>query len=128
MRSWRVTLGRIQYHEKSQSLWGRLAAGRERLFTSHFVLDETFTLLGRTAGHAFAAERARAIYGSALLTVLRPTEETELRSLDFFVKFADQAVSFTDGVSFALMRRERIRRVFSFDAHFESAGFVLYAG
>jgi predicted nucleic acid-binding protein len=40
-------------------------------------------------------------------------------------KFADQGMSFTDCVSFAIMRRRRIRTVFTFDRHFQQAGFRL---
>ena len=36
---------------------------------------------------------------------------------------ADQEVSFTDCVSFALMREAGIRRAFSFDRHFDLLGF-----
>ena len=90
---------------------------------TNFVLDEAFTLLGRVAGHAFAAERARVIYGSPALTILRPGQEDELEALDLFEKFADQQVSYTDCISFVLMRRERIKRAFTFDGHFRMAGF-----
>lgn len=38
-------------------------------------------------------------------------------------KYADQGVSFTDCVSFVLMQKGDIRRVFSFDRHFRIAGF-----
>lgn len=44
-------------------------------------------------------------------------------ALKLFEKFADQAVSFTDCVSFALMREADIQTVFSSDSHFERAGF-----
>ena len=42
-----------------------------------------------------------------------------------FAKFADQQVSFTDCVSFVLMRRNRLERAFTFDRHFASAGFEI---
>lgn len=63
---------------------------------------------------------------SEILEVLRPTAEDELRALDLFEKYADQRVSFTDCVSFVLMRRSRIERVFSFDSHFSRAGFTIW--
>jgi predicted nucleic acid-binding protein len=43
-------------------------------------------------------------------------------------KYSDQAISFTDCVSFVLMRREGIKRAFSFDKHFRYAGFTLFGG
>jgi predicted nucleic acid-binding protein len=43
--------------------------------------------------------------------------------VDLFAKFADQRVSFTDCVSFILMRRHRLARAFTFDRHFGDAGF-----
>ena len=42
---------------------------------------------------------------------------------DLLKKYADQAVSFTDCLSFALMRRDGIRECFAFDRHFQAAGF-----
>jgi len=41
-------------------------------------------------------------------------------------KFADQGVSFTDCLSFRLMKRHRIRSVFGFDHHFTAAGFRVW--
>jgi len=90
------------------------------------VLDETLTLLGRRTSHTFAAERGRALYASRDLDILRPDGEVELAALDLFEKYADQAVSFTDCTSFVLMRRAGVKRAFSFDAHFEIAGFELW--
>ena len=46
-----------------------------------------------------------------------------MAAIDLFAKFADQGVSFTDCVSFALMRKNRIRKAFTFDQHFLFAGF-----
>ena len=90
------------------------------------MLNETFTLLARRAGYQFAAQRARRILSSGVLTILRPIEEDEYAAVDLLEKYADQAVSFTDFVSFVLMRRHGIREVFSFDSHFARAGFQLF--
>ena len=57
--------------------------------------------------------------------VLRPDADDETRAIDLFAKFADQQISFTDCVSFVLMRRNRLERAFTFDRHFADAGFDL---
>jgi predicted nucleic acid-binding protein len=112
-----------QHHRVAQTIWRRLGRTKQRLSTSNFVLDELFTLLGRRAGYGFAAERARRIYGSSRLDILRPTVDDEVAALELFERYADQHASFTDCVSFALMKRHRLRRVFTFDRHFAMAGF-----
>lgn len=87
------------------------------------MLDEALTLLGRIAGNRFAAERAHALYDSPSLRILRPDEAIEREAIVLFAKYADQGVSFTDCTSFALMQQNRIRRAFTFDEHFQRAGF-----
>lgn len=119
-------LGRDQHHQRAVEAWRRLGMEPARPATSSFVLSETFTLLGRWAGYAFAAKRARALLRSDLLRVLRPGEQDELDAVELFEKYADQQVSFTDCISFSLMRRHGIERAFTFDRHFRLAGFRLW--
>lgn len=119
-------LERDQHHDLARSAWQRLSEDRVRLRTSDFVLDELFTLLSRRSSHAFAAGRARRILTSERLEILRPDSETEIEAVELFEKHADQGVSFTDCISLVLMRRHKIRQVFSFDRHFELAGFALW--
>jgi uncharacterized protein len=114
---------RDQYHDRTTDHWQTLQTDRRRCFTSSFVLDETITLLARRTTYEFAAERARNLYGSQELSILRPDADDEEAALDLFEKYADQSVSFTDCVSFALMDRHNIRAAFSFDHHFRIAGF-----
>ena len=118
-------LSRDQHHQKAKVFWEKIRKNRESCFTSNFVLDETFTLLGRWAGYDFASQKAAIIYASKLLIILRPTRGDEMKAIDFFQKYADQNVSFTDCISIVLMRNKKIKRVFSFDSHFERAGFKL---
>jgi predicted nucleic acid-binding protein len=109
------------HHRAVMKSWKRLP-GRP-LFTSNHVVDETLTLLGRRAGYQFAADQADAIYGSQALEILYSGPEEERDAVELLRKFADQRVSFTDCVSFVLMKRRRIRTAFTLDRHFLAAGF-----
>ena len=82
--------------------------------------------MGRRAGGAFAAERARKVYASRVFTILRPVEDEEQQAIDLLAKLADRAASFTDCISFVLMRRRGLKRVFGFDRHFRDAGFETF--
>lgn len=119
-------LARDQHHRASQEAWRQLPSRPWRVHTSNFVLDETFTLLGRGTSQEFAVDRAEAILTSTGLVILRPDGDDELEAQEFFRKFGDQRVSFTACVSFALMRRYGIPRAFAFDRHFAHAGFELW--
>jgi uncharacterized protein len=112
-----------QYHTPALTTWRELEQSSTSLVTSSFVLNETFTLLGRRATYTFASERAAAIYTSKVLTIFRPALEDELAALEMFKKYADQKISFTDALSFVLMRKQSITRAFSFDQHFAYVGF-----
>jgi predicted nucleic acid-binding protein len=117
-----------QHHRRARSEWKRLERQAPRLFTSNFVLDETFTLLARRTTYAFAAGKARSLLSSTVLTILRPARDDEMSALQLFEKYADQAVSFTDCVSFALMRRHALQRAFAFDRHFRDVGYTVVPG
>ncbi len=119
-------LPRDQHHEVARAAWRELSSRRWPVYTSNFVLDETITLLGRWASPEFAGDRAEELLASVGLAILRPDAEDELDALAFFRKFGDQRASFTDCVSFALMRRHEIPRAFGFDRHFLQAGFELW--
>lgn len=119
-------LRRDDHHRRATRSWKTLVRRDWKCYTSNFVLDETFTLLARRSSYSFAAARARTLYASRTLQILRPTPEDEHEAVRLFEKYADQEVSFTDCVSFALMTRQRIGRAFAFDRHFKSAGFELW--
>jgi predicted nucleic acid-binding protein len=109
------------YHRRAVDMWKKLR--RESLVTSNHILDETLTLLARRAGGRFAADRADNIYTSEVLEIIRSTRDDELAAVQLLRKYADQPISFTDCTSFVLMRSRQISNVFTFDVHFERAGF-----
>ena len=69
--------------------------------------------------------KLQAIYANPEIHIERSTRKDELKALAFFKKYADQKISFTDCISFAVMERLKLKQVFSFDKHFEYFGFNL---
>ena len=110
-------------HDALQSAL-RLRVGRgERLVTTNLVLAETHALL-TARGHRSAALTFLRTVREAPNLVVPSTREREDRALgDWLERFDDQDFSFTDAVSFAVMRERRIKRALTLDHHFAVAGF-----
>jgi predicted nucleic acid-binding protein len=113
-----------QHHAESLAVWERIERNKERVSTSNMVISELATLMARRSTYSFAAETIRNLYDSDIFDILRPDREDERLALRFFEKYADQEVSFTDCLSFALMRAHSIRQAFAFDRHFDLPGFT----
>ena len=114
-----------EHHEAANAAWDRLDERPVPLFTSTPVVSEVLTYLRRHTKGKVAEGLAEAFQTSEILTILRPTAADEAEALRLFRKYRDQpSVSWADCVSFALMKRTRLRRAFSFDADFfDRAGF-----
>jgi uncharacterized protein len=111
---------RDQYHDRAHKVFRALS---RPFSTSNHVVDELATLLGRIAGFRFAADRIDDLYASESLEVLPSTRNDEIEAVRWMRKYSDKEISFTDCVSFALMRRLGIHVAFTFDRHFSDAGF-----
>jgi uncharacterized protein len=115
---------RDQHHCDSVRIWHHIERNRIVLITTNHVLDELATLLARRTSYEFSGNKLREIYDSDI-RIERTSEGDESEALDFFLKYADQEVSFTDCLSFVVMRKLGLRQVFTFDRHFEYAGFEI---
>ena len=100
---------------------------RYRLYTSNFVLDETYTLLLANVGYektVESAKRIKALRNKGLLHVIQVTEDIEDSAWLIFERFnKDKFWSFTDCISKAIMEIMDITESFSFDRNFEQMGF-----
>lgn len=117
-----------QHHEKAVRIWKRLQRANERYLTTPQVLAEVLNFIAHKATFHLAAEHARAILSSKLWDFARPDGSQELEALALFERYAKDPradVSWTDALSFVVMRRRGLDRAFSFDAHFQSDGFEL---
>lgn len=114
-----------QYHRQAVEFWNHIQKEEPVIYSSEHVVDETATLLARRTSYAWSAEWGRDVLGAGIhfLTV----GEGELaEAFALMKKFADQAVSFTDCISFVLMKKEGLQDVFGFDRHFASAGYRVW--
>lgn len=113
-------LKRDQYHQRAHKVFRALP---RPFSTSNHVIDELATLLGRIAGYGYAADRIEDLYASESVEVLASMRDDEIEAIRWMRKYADKEISFTDCISFALIRRLGIQAVFTFDRHFRDAGF-----
>ena len=51
-------------------------------------------------------------------------EDIEREAEDILRRYDDQEFSYSDSVSLTIMKLQKIRKVFSFDNHFQTMGFV----
>lgn len=105
------------------------AATRDKplqMITSDYVLDESFTHLQRHFGHRGAVEFGRWLLGNDRIEVARVDDDIWEAAWAMFQAYEDKEWSFTDCTSFVLMQRRQLYRAFSFDHHFEQAGFQLW--
>ena len=116
-------VARDDHHEEALALWKTVQEKKIPCLTSNFVMAELISLLIYRFGNKSALQAAREIYTSHAIQIIPVTLEMELKALDWLEKYSDQAFSMTDATSFALMEEKEIKTAFTFDHHFEVAGF-----
>ena len=102
-----------------------LAGWEDRLVTTDYVFDELVTLVRRRVGHAPAVAMGEALRegDTCLLLTVEPGDLEQAWAQ--FSKEKDQAFSFTDCTSFAVMRRLKLATAAALDEDFSRAGFTV---
>src|SRR5262245_56782780 len=113
-----------EHHAAAIRLQAELARKHRRFLTTEYVVDETVTLLQVRHSHAAAVDFLNTIERSESLRLewIGPEELHAAGAL--FSKHADKDWSFTDCVSFTMMRELQIRDAFTTDHRFKQAGFA----
>jgi predicted nucleic acid-binding protein len=108
-------------HEAAREL---LTSSHSELVTSDYVVDELLTLLVKRRRRNLAVRVGEDLWSQRLCDLLWTTEEDVETAWSIFVAFKDKAWSFTDCVSYALMKRYQIVEALALDDHFRQFGFV----
>ena len=116
------------HYENAITFKDEITIKRYRLYTSNFVLDETYTLLLANVGYEKTVEfskRIRVLRNKGILHVVTVAEDIEDAAWLIFERYnKDKFWSFTDCTSKAIMEILGIEEGFSFDKNFEQMGFL----
>jgi hypothetical protein len=115
------------HHETARRAWLILDSGRP-LLTTNLVVAEVVNYVAHQTNGSFASQAGQRIIASAMLQIERTEQDHELASLALMRNYADQRFSFTDCVSFVVMKRRKLKRAFCFDSDFTIAGFEVWSG
>ena len=106
--------------------WDRLIDGERRLFTSNYVLVESFALVQRRLG--LEALRALADVIVPMMQPLWIDEELHAAAVAALFATGRRRLSLVDCASFELMRRRGLTEAFALDDDFARQGFRLLPG
>jgi predicted nucleic acid-binding protein len=110
-------------HRRAVETWDQLLRDGARLTTSVPVVLETFTFLERNTSREVALRWKDALAGVPFFRLLEFGARELTASWSFFERRDLHKLSAVDATSFVVMKRERIRRAFTFDHHFAKVGF-----
>ncbi len=96
-----------------------------RIVTSNLVVAETHALLLRRMSHRAALMFVADVVAAPTVVVMSTSALEERARIDWLARYDDQPFSFTDAVSFAVMRERKIREALTLDHHFATAGFTM---
>ena len=111
-------------HTEAHAIWTRLSRERWAAYTTNFVVAEAHALFLTRLGHYYATSFLREMATSSM-TVVRATSEDEQQARELIYRYDDHDLSYTDAVSFVVMRRLGLDSALAFDRHFEEYGLTV---
>lgn len=111
---------REERHAAARELARRLVAEREILIVTPFIFAESHAYFVRSV--ALRERIIRDFWENPTVRIEPVTQADQARALEMLKSFRDKEYSFCDAVSFAVIRRMRLRRAVAFDGHFRQAG------
>jgi predicted nucleic acid-binding protein len=121
-----IASSRDERHQRALEIEERFRRGGGRFVGSTLVLHELHEHLSRHAGSGRAWEVVSALLTDPVFEWHDASVELlEAGRRQWIDRFSDQRLSLMHAVTFALMKRERLRRAFSFHDAFVTAGFEL---
>src|SRR5438128_136600 len=110
-------------HRAAEAWINGAEARKARAITSDYILDETATLLKSKGYRHLLPSFFSILADSQVIRIEWIDAERFSEAKEFFLRHDDHDYSFTDCVSFVLMRELGLKDVLTKDHHFAEAGF-----
>jgi predicted nucleic acid-binding protein len=117
---------RDQNHAAAVALVRRAVESETELVTTNLVLAEVHRLVLHRVGIGAAAMVLGSIEASAHLRLVFPAADHHRAARRWLSKLSDQAITYTDAISFTVIEIERCAAAIAFDHDFVIAGFELW--
>jgi len=116
---------RDQYHAIAKQRYAKVIQTYRLLVTTNLVVAEAYVLIRRHGGFVVAMNFLKMVNQSNRLLKIYANATLEQSAETILRQYTDQDFSYVDAVSFALMTHRNIETAFTFDHHFQVAGFTL---
>ncbi len=108
------------HHEKADRLLRRALKGEfSTIYTTDYIYDESLTLAVVRTGNKNIATDISNVISSPRIEMIIIDETILKQATTLFFKFFDKRISFTDATTMAVMQRDEIDKIITFDAHFK---------
>ena len=118
-----LELSNDQNHRAAVRHWRSLRKRLPPLVTTSYVFDEVVTYFNSRGHHAKAIEVGNRLLTSTSVQFVQVDEKLFKEGWEYFQLHKDKDYSFTDCISFVVMKTFSIETAFAFDQHFVQAGF-----
>lgn len=114
-----------QHHKVAQAFWQNFLFNYSTLISTSYALDEVVTFFNAHGQHAKAVQIGRLLLTSTLIDLVHVDQTLFQEGWRLLERHRDKRYSLTDCISFALMKRRKIKIALAFDKHFTQAGFQI---
>ena len=111
-----------QRHPVASYYWTELDAQSARFIISSWILEEVMTLVSRRAGAQRAYLLGRRFLDSSALEIIQGDIGLESRAMILMRQRNEKDFSFTDAMSWVIVREYSVDAVFAFDRHLMMPG------
>jgi len=112
-------------HTKALRLLEQTFKENPMFLTSNYVFSEVVTVLSQRVSHQAALQFIQTVKSSSGYTIVWVDEDIEAEAINIFSSQLSKNTSFVDCTNMAIMKRENIDTIFSFDEVYKKNGFKL---